>query len=67
MKAYGTPEMSRVPLEELVLQIHALGLGDARRFLREVLEPPPAKSVVASLVTLCQVGRGRLRQHVGPC
>lgn len=30
------PEMARVPLEELVLQIHLLGLGPAAQFLSKV-------------------------------
>lgn len=30
------PEMARVPLEELVLQIHLLGLGPAAEFLSKV-------------------------------
>ena len=48
--------MVRVPLEELVLQIHLLKLGKANDFLQQVLEPPPAKSVEGALTQLQSVG-----------
>jgi ATP-dependent RNA helicase DHX29 len=48
--------MVRVPLEELVLQIHLLALGPAAGFLATVLEPPPAKAVAGALATLERVG-----------
>lgn len=48
--------MVRVPLEELVLQIHLLRLGKAYAFLQRVLEPPPAKSVEGALAQLQSVG-----------
>ncbi len=35
------PEMVRVPLEELVLQIHLLALGKAGSFLARVLQVRP--------------------------
>ena len=50
------PEMVRVPLEELVLQIHLLRLGPAAGFLSKVLEPPPAKSVDGALKQLQAIG-----------
>ena len=50
------PEMVRVPLEELVLQIHLLGLGRAAAFLATVLQPPPAAAVDGALATLRDVG-----------
>jgi ATP-dependent RNA helicase DHX29 len=48
--------MVRVPLEELVLQIHMLRLGPAAAFLQKVLEPPPPKSVAAAVSQLQDVG-----------
>ena len=48
--------MVRVPLEELVLQIHLLRLGPAAGFLSKVLEPPPAKSVDGALKQLQAIG-----------
>ena len=48
--------MVRVPLEELVLQIHLLRLGPAAGFLAKVLEPPPGKSVAGALAQLQAIG-----------
>ncbi|KAK9842413.1 hypothetical protein WJX84_005272 [Apatococcus fuscideae] len=56
MRKFQAPEMVRVPLEELVLQIHLLRLGKAYAFLQRVLEPPPAKSVEGALAQLQSVG-----------
>lgn len=50
------PEMARVPLEELVLQIHLLGLGPAAEFLARVIEPPPAKSIMGAVSQLQAIG-----------
>lgn len=48
--------MVRVPLEELVLQIHLLCLGRAGPFLARVLQPPPERAVLAAVAGLQQVG-----------
>lgn len=48
--------MLRVPLEELVLQIHLLRLGRAGAFLAAVLEPPPERSVAAAVKQLQAIG-----------
>lgn len=48
--------MVRVPLEELVLQIHLLRLGRAAPFLARVLQPPPDKSVAGAVRMLQEVG-----------
>ena len=48
--------MVRVPLEELVLQIHLLGLGRAAAILQTVLQPPPEAAVAGALATLRDVG-----------
>jgi ATP-dependent RNA helicase DHX36 len=37
---FATPEISRVPLDALCLQIKILKLGDVRAFLRRAIEPP---------------------------
>ena len=44
------------PLEELVLQIHLLGLGPAAEFLARVIEPPPAKSITGAVSQLQAIG-----------
>ncbi|CAL8464644.1 g4179 [Coccomyxa elongata] len=56
MRKYQAPEMARVPLEELVLQIHLLGLGPAADFLSKVLEPPPPRSVTGAVEQLQTIG-----------
>ncbi|CAK0787622.1 hypothetical protein CVIRNUC_010844 [Coccomyxa viridis] len=56
MRKYQAPEMARVPLEELVLQIHLLGLGPAAGFLAGVIEPPPDKSITGAVSQLQGIG-----------
>ena len=56
MGGVQAPEMVRVPLEELVLQIYLLGLGPAGQFLEKVLEPPPKASVEGALAHLQALG-----------
>jgi ATP-dependent RNA helicase DHX29 len=57
MKPYQTPEMARVPLEELVLQVHLLRVASsAALFASRVLQPPPAKAVDGALRVLREVG-----------
>ena len=60
------PEMVRVPLEELVLQIHLLGLGPAGQFLERVLEPPPKASVEGALMQLQSLGALTAQQQLTP-
>ena len=60
------PEMVRVPLEELVLQIHLLGLSPAGLFLEKVLEPPPKASVEGALAHLQALGALTPDQHLTP-
>ena len=52
------PEMARVPLEALFLQVKALGLdgGDARSFLGKALQPPAAAALDAAATALVRVG-----------
>ncbi|XRB17260.1 DExH-box ATP-dependent RNA helicase DExH1 [Pseudoscourfieldia marina] len=45
MQPKPLPEMSRAPLAGLVLQIKALGLGEARGFLSRALDPPDDRLV----------------------
>lgn len=60
------PEMVRVPLEELVLQIHLLKLGPAGTFLQQVLEPPPVKSVVGAVAQLQALGALTEQEQLTP-
>ena len=56
MEAFQVPEVMRVPLEELVLQIHLLDLGQSGDFPGELLQPPPEKAVAAAVAALAQLG-----------
>lgn len=57
MKKYQTPEIMRVPLEEMILQIHHLNLSNtADEFLAKVLQPPQKKSVIGAISNLVHVG-----------
>ena len=42
---YQLPEMLRTPLEELVLQIKVLKLGQAETFLQKAIQAPEARAV----------------------
>lgn len=50
------PEMQRASLDEVVLQIHALNLGNANSFLSEAMEPPPQDLVNCALNALISSG-----------
>eukprot|EP01043_Picozoa_sp_COSAG02_P020485 COSAG02_NODE_1013_length_15207_cov_4.700556_3_plen_1238_part_00 len=56
LQKYQTPEMLRVPLEELCLTIKALKLGKAAEVLAEALEPPAPNAVAAAIATLVTIG-----------
>ncbi|XP_043483422.1 probable ATP-dependent RNA helicase DHX34 [Leptopilina heterotoma] len=50
LEKFSTPEMQRVPLDSLLLQMVAMGLPDPRKF--PFIESPPAKSIENSIVSL---------------
>jgi HrpA-like RNA helicase len=50
MAPYTTPEILRVPLDSLLLQMVSMGLPDARKF--PFVEAPPAESIEQSIKTL---------------
>ncbi|XP_063238775.1 probable ATP-dependent RNA helicase DHX34 [Bacillus rossius redtenbacheri] len=54
MAQYTTPEILRVPLDSLLLQMVAMGLPDARKF--PFIESPPADSIENAIVTLKHQG-----------
>jgi ATP-dependent RNA helicase DHX29 len=72
MKAFQVPEVARVPLEELVLQIHYLGVshqspsvGGAVAFTSRLLQPPPVKSVEGAVRALEEIGALEIDMHSG--
>ena len=54
LQEYSTPEIRRVPLDSLVLQMISMGLPDARRF--PFIEPPPMSTVETSIAFLKEQG-----------
>ena len=65
MRSHQVPEMHRVPLTEVVLQIKKLGVGDdgarqgagdAAAFLAGALEPPAPAAVASAVATLREIG-----------
>jgi HrpA-like RNA helicase len=50
MDQYSTPEIQRVPLDSLLLQMVAMGLPNARKF--PFIEPPPPESIENSILSL---------------
>ena len=53
MTPYSKPEIERVPLDSLVLQMVSMGLPDPRKF--PFIEPPPAESLENSITVLKEV------------
>ncbi|KAI8802682.1 P-loop containing nucleoside triphosphate hydrolase protein [Cladochytrium replicatum] len=52
MPAHEKPEMLRMPLEQLCLQIKAMGVSDVTRFLREAIDPPSLANIERAVSTL---------------
>jgi len=50
MTPYSKPEIERVPLDGLILQMVSMGLPDPRKF--PFIEPPPAESLENSITVL---------------
>ncbi|KAF0292031.1 putative ATP-dependent RNA helicase DHX34 [Amphibalanus amphitrite] len=61
---YATPEIQRVPLESLVLQMVALGLPDARRF--PFLDRPAEDSLEDAIRSLVQQGALTVDEQLTP-
>ncbi|KAK3737105.1 hypothetical protein RRG08_016411 [Elysia crispata] len=56
LKAYGTPELLRVPLEELCLNIMKCRYGHPQQFLQGALDAPSALAVTRAMGLLREVG-----------
>jgi HrpA-like RNA helicase len=55
MAGHQIPEIMRVPLEELILQITAVGLGTVRGVIGEALDAPPLRHVERSVEELIKI------------
>uniref|UniRef100_A0A7N0SWU3 RNA helicase n=1 Tax=Kalanchoe fedtschenkoi TaxID=63787 RepID=A0A7N0SWU3_KALFE len=56
MRPFQVPEMQRMPLVELCLQIKLVSLGNIRSFLSKALEPPKEEAVTSAIQLLYEVG-----------
>ncbi|KAL7205791.1 hypothetical protein ACSBR2_018665 [Camellia fascicularis] len=56
MRPFQIPEMLRMPLVELCLQIKLLSLGNIKAFLLEALEPPREEAINSAIALLYEVG-----------
>ncbi|XP_074275039.1 DExH-box ATP-dependent RNA helicase DExH7, chloroplastic isoform X2 [Silene latifolia] len=56
MRRFQVPEMLRMPLVELCLQIKLLSLGDLKSFLSKALEAPKDEAINSAVTSLKEVG-----------
>lgn len=56
MRPFQLPEMLRMPLVELCLQIKLLSLGRIMPFLQKALEPPTEEAITSAVSLLYEVG-----------
>ncbi|RUS16233.1 P-loop containing nucleoside triphosphate hydrolase protein [Endogone sp. FLAS-F59071] len=56
MPAQQTPEMLRIPLEQLALSVKAMGEHDVQRFLKKAINPPSTEALKTAIQTLLDVG-----------
>ena len=56
LDSYILPEIMRKRLEEIILQIKAIGLGKAQPFLDKLMDPPSAEAIILSLDLLRGLG-----------
>lgn len=63
---YQLPEMLRTRLEEVILQIKILQLGEAKEFLASVMDPPNLKAIDLSLELLRTLNALDNDEHLTP-
>jgi len=56
MRLFQMPEILRVPLTELCLQVKSLLLGDVKTFLLKAIEPPSEDAIASAMSLLYEVG-----------
>ncbi|KAI8868250.1 P-loop containing nucleoside triphosphate hydrolase protein, partial [Ramicandelaber brevisporus] len=56
MEAHQLPEIQRVPLTQLCLDLLSIGHSNIVEFLAQAIDPPPQKSVFAAISTLNDMG-----------
>ncbi|XP_042415652.1 DExH-box ATP-dependent RNA helicase DExH7, chloroplastic-like isoform X3 [Zingiber officinale] len=66
MRSFQVPEMVRMPLTELCLQIKSLSLGDIKAFLLQAIEPPHEDVICSALDVLYKVGALNENEELTP-
>lgn len=66
MRPYQIPEMLRMPLVELCLQIKLLSLGSIKPFLLKALEPPSEEAIRSAISLLYEVGAIQGNEELTP-
>lgn len=66
LQDFQDPEMLRVPLDSLVLQIRVLQLGDPRVFLKLALDPPSDVSLNGAIAELQGLSALDEKEHLTP-
>ncbi|KAG8368831.1 hypothetical protein BUALT_Bualt15G0087700 [Buddleja alternifolia] len=66
MRLYQIPEMMRMPLVELCLQVKLLSLGGIKQFLSKALEPPKEGAIASAVSSLYEVGAIEGNEELSP-
>ncbi|XP_072970121.1 DExH-box ATP-dependent RNA helicase DExH7, chloroplastic isoform X2 [Typha angustifolia] len=66
MRPFQVPEMLRMPLTELCLQIKSLSLGDIKSFLLKAMEPPREETISSAVDLLYKVGAFEGDEELSP-
>ncbi|KAM0873348.1 hypothetical protein ACQ4PT_038144 [Festuca glaucescens] len=66
MRPFQVPEMLRMPLTELCLQIKSLHLGDIKSFLLRAVEPPKEEAISSAIDLLYKVGAFEGHEELSP-
>ncbi|PKU84361.1 putative pre-mRNA-splicing factor ATP-dependent RNA helicase [Dendrobium catenatum] len=66
MRPFQVPEMLRMQLSDLCLQIKSLSLGDIKSFLSEALEPPGEEAISSAIDLLYKVGAFEGYEELSP-
>ncbi|KAM3367501.1 hypothetical protein ACQJBY_016223 [Aegilops geniculata] len=66
MRPFQVPEMLRMPLTELCLQIKSLHLGDIKSFLLKAVEPPKEEAISSAIDLLFKVGAFEGHEELSP-
>ena len=66
MLPFQIPEILRVPLDELCLQIKLQQLGDVKEFLSKAIEPPSKDAVEQAVITLQELRALDMKEFLTP-